>query len=295
MIWSVVLANGTPYLVSLGLPASLTALAWMAGPLCGIIGQPFVGVLSDNYTGRYGRRRPFILLGAISVFLSILFLANIAQLVSAVSTVSGLGERAREILVALLALLAILALNLSIQPLQMGMRALIVDIFPQVRQSRANAWASYWVGCGNIIGYSSGLFSLPQILGLHSWTQFQCLCLVACLALAVTVGIGCAVVKEERMRTSSRRRSKGSLAFAGIYRSLRKRYTDMGSRTRSICAIQFFSWMAWFPFLYYGSTYASELCTSTSTRLRDCESLTTSSLPRPRRAISHDCLHDCRS
>ncbi|KAF2648521.1 MFS general substrate transporter [Lophiostoma macrostomum CBS 122681] len=261
MIWSVVLANGTPYLLSLGLPASLTALTWMAGPLCGIFGQPIFGVLSDNHAGKYGRRRPFILLGAVCVMLSVVCLASIAPLASAISTIFALSESAHDTLVALLALATILALNLSIQPLQMGMRALIVDLFPQTRQSRANTWASYWVGCGNIVGYSSGLVTLPQMLRLRSWTQFQCLCLVACLALCVTVGIGCAVVKEKRMckSSSSWRRREGSVGVAGIYRRLRGTYANMSSRTRSVCTVQFFSWMAWFPFLYYGSTYASEL------------------------------------
>ncbi|KAJ8330675.1 hypothetical protein O5D80_001188 [Batrachochytrium dendrobatidis] len=58
---TVELAYGTPYLLSLGLAKSLTALVWIAGPLSGILIQPIVGVYSDRSTFQYGRRRPFIL------------------------------------------------------------------------------------------------------------------------------------------------------------------------------------------------------------------------------------------
>ena len=59
--WTVELAFGTPYLLSLGLPTYLTAMVWLAGPLAGLVIQPLIGVYSDNSTHRLGRRRPFMM------------------------------------------------------------------------------------------------------------------------------------------------------------------------------------------------------------------------------------------
>lgn len=84
--------TGTPYLLSLGLTKSSMSLVWIAGPLSGsfrwerrlspqshsssdqkgLLMQPIVGVLSDRCTSRFGRRRPFLIIGSIIVTFSLL-------------------------------------------------------------------------------------------------------------------------------------------------------------------------------------------------------------------------------
>ncbi|RUS14125.1 hypothetical protein BC938DRAFT_477523, partial [Jimgerdemannia flammicorona] len=67
---------GTPYLTgSLELSKELTALVWLAGPLSGLIIQPLIGALSDRSTSRFGRRRPYIIFGAVLVCLAMLGVA----------------------------------------------------------------------------------------------------------------------------------------------------------------------------------------------------------------------------
>lgn len=73
--WSVELSNGSPYLLSLGLSKSLMALVWIAGPLSGTLVQPYVGMLSDNCRISWGRRKPFMLGGAIATATSLMFLS----------------------------------------------------------------------------------------------------------------------------------------------------------------------------------------------------------------------------
>ena len=73
--WCVELANGTPYLLSLGLSKSLMALVWIAGPLSGTLVQPYVGILSDNSRIRWGKRKPFMIGGTLATIISLLALA----------------------------------------------------------------------------------------------------------------------------------------------------------------------------------------------------------------------------
>lgn len=73
--WSVELSNGSPYLLSLGLSKDLMALVWIAGPLTGTLVQPYVGMLSDNCRVSWGKRKPFMLGGAVATAISLMVLA----------------------------------------------------------------------------------------------------------------------------------------------------------------------------------------------------------------------------
>jgi solute carrier family 45 protein 1/2/4 len=68
------MADCTPYLLQLGLTKSKTSLVWIAGPLSGLIMQPIVGVIADRSTSKYGRRRPFMVLGSLLVAACLLVL-----------------------------------------------------------------------------------------------------------------------------------------------------------------------------------------------------------------------------
>jgi solute carrier family 45 protein 1/2/4 len=64
----------TPYLLALGLSKSRLSLVWLAGPLGGLLIQPIIGMISDKSRSRYGRRRPFMMAGAISSAICMLIL-----------------------------------------------------------------------------------------------------------------------------------------------------------------------------------------------------------------------------
>ena len=57
--------NMTPIYSYLGANADQIPLLNLAGPMTGLIIQPIVGAMSDKTTSRFGRRRPFFLIGAI--------------------------------------------------------------------------------------------------------------------------------------------------------------------------------------------------------------------------------------
>lgn len=71
----------TPYLLQLGLTKSRTSLVWIAGPLSGLIIHPLIGVIADRSRSRWGRRRPFMLGGALIVAFCLLLLGWTSEVV----------------------------------------------------------------------------------------------------------------------------------------------------------------------------------------------------------------------
>ena len=112
-----------PYLVDIYAPADWknTALSAMrtAGLIIAMLVQPAAGLVSDRSTSRFGRRRPFILIGAV---LDLVFLAAI-----------GLSWNYWTLLVAVL--LIQFSSNISHGPLQ----GLIPDLVPEDQRGRASA------------------------------------------------------------------------------------------------------------------------------------------------------------
>ena len=247
-----------PFLVSLGLSNSLTALVWIAAPLSGMLVQPLVGILSDRSRIKWGRRRPFIIGGTLGVVISMLILAWIENIfgVSSQVLVSEGSPKPKRSLILSFAVSLIYILNISIQPLQAGLRTLIVENCPRHQQSEASAWAGGMTGIGNIIGYLSGFTALPSLLNLEHWTQFQCLCIIASLSLMITTTMSCSIIERDPYSRSLDQSEQGGVI--AVFKDLIKTYRTMPARVRKVCHIQFCAWMGWFPFLYYSTTYVGE-------------------------------------
>ena len=65
-------ANMSPIYAYLGAEGKDLPYLWLAGPMTGLLVQPIIGALSDRTTGRWGRRTPYFLIGAILCSLGLL-------------------------------------------------------------------------------------------------------------------------------------------------------------------------------------------------------------------------------
>ena len=65
------LGQMSPMLESLGSDPRLTGIIWCAGPLSGLVIQPLSGMFSDTSHSRFGRRRPYLLVGMLAMALSL--------------------------------------------------------------------------------------------------------------------------------------------------------------------------------------------------------------------------------
>lgn len=141
---------------------------------------------------------------------------------------------------------------------QAAIRAFIVDCAPAHQQEPANAWASRLTGAGNIIGYILGYMDLPKVFPIFGNTQFKVLCLIASFSLGVTLSVSCLTIKERDPRLDGPA-PPGGMGLISFFKGVWKSIRNLPPQIRKVCEVQLAAWIAWFPFLYYSTTYIGQL------------------------------------
>lgn len=262
IVWSVELSNGSPFLLSLGMSKALVAFVWVAGPVTGVLVQPYIGIKSDRCRISWGKRKPFMIAGTLGTVCGSLLLAYAKELMS---IFGGLSADARydgawRTATIIWATVMMWTLDFCINTVQAAIRAFICDGAPAHQQEVANAWASRMTGIGSVIGYVFGYLNLPQYFGFFGNTQFKALVTIASIALSSTVLISVFTIPERNPQldppSKADSESFGLLAFfKHVFDSIRR----LPRPIRKVCEIQFFHWMGWFPFLFYITTYIGQL------------------------------------
>ena len=129
--WGLQMANMSAIYTYLGANAGEIALLWLAAPVTGVLIQPLIGQASDRTWTRLGRRRPFILGGAILASIALILMPNSPSVWIAAG------------------LLWILdgTINASMQPF----RAMVADNMPEEQSSQGFAVQSLFIGLGGTI------------------------------------------------------------------------------------------------------------------------------------------------
>ncbi len=116
---------------TLGAEIDDIAILWIAAPVTGLLIQPIIGYLSDNTWNRFGRRRPFFMIGAI--------LASIAILIMPNSPVLWFAAGMLWIMDA--------SINVTMEPF----RAFVGDMLPDEQRTRGFAMQSFFIGIGAFV------------------------------------------------------------------------------------------------------------------------------------------------
>ncbi|KAI9368768.1 Sodium/hydrogen exchanger family-domain-containing protein [Aspergillus egyptiacus] len=260
VVWSVELSSGSPYLLSLGMSKALLAFVWIAGPITGTLVQPYVGIRSDNCRISWGKRKPFMVVGGAVTILTLLALAWVKEAVGGVFKIFDGDPKSEGAQITTIAVATIMmwCLDFAINTVQAGIRCFIVDNAPSHQQESANAWASRMTGVGNIIGYILGYINLPKIFPFLGHTRFQILCALASMSLTVTLCISCLYIKERDPRLDGPP-SSGGLGVVAFFRQVFKSIKHLPPQATKVCEVQIASWIGWFPFLFYATTYIGQL------------------------------------
>ncbi|KDN52640.1 MFS general substrate transporter [Tilletiaria anomala UBC 951] len=282
VVWTLELAYGTPFLLSLGMSKEAVSLVWIAGPASGLFVQPVVGALSDADVASKYRRRKFMLFSAGFLCLSTLTLAFASPLSFFLVDVLGVGlgdwdpvrNHAAHYTTQVLSIISFWVLDFALNGLQASSRTLILDISPTSQQTDANAWQGIMSNAGNMLGYLAGWIDLGR-WPLLSWVgggQFRCFSLFSLVTMLLCVGITCASTTEHPKLNTSREHIPVSdgIEIAGtklpLGQKLRKSLQGIWNTTRRlprpvrrICATQAFNFCSWFGFLFYATTYYLEI------------------------------------
>lgn len=134
-------ANISRIFATLGADPHNLSYFWILPPLMGIIVQPIVGTLSDKTWCRFGRRIPYLFVGALVAVLVMCLLPNAGSLGMAVSTAMAFG------LISLMFLDT--SINMAMQPFKM----LVGDMVNEKQKALAYSIQSFLCNAGSLVGY----------------------------------------------------------------------------------------------------------------------------------------------
>ena len=134
-------ANISRIFATLGADPHNLSYFWILPPLMGILVQPIVGTLSDKTWTRFGRRIPYLFVGAAVAVLVMCLLPNSGSLGLTISAAMMFG------LVALMFLDT--SINMAMQPFKM----LVGDMVNEKQKAKAYSIQSFLCNAGSVMGY----------------------------------------------------------------------------------------------------------------------------------------------
>ena len=139
-------ANVSRIFATLGADPHSLSYFWILPPLMGMIVQPLVGFFSDKTWCRFGRRIPYLFIGALVAVIVMCLLPNAGSFSMTVATAMTFG------LVALMFLDT--SINMAMQPFKM----MVGDLVNEQQKAKAYSIQSFLCNAGSIVGYIFPLF-----------------------------------------------------------------------------------------------------------------------------------------
>jgi maltose/moltooligosaccharide transporter len=203
---------------------------WVAAPLTGLLVQPIVGYLSDNtWSPKFGRRKPFFLIGAILASITLFFMPHSPALWIAAGLLWVLDS----------------SINISMEPF----RALVADKLPESQRSNGFVIQTLIIGIGTWI--ASNLPWLVNKLGVTNEAAAGVIPQSVIVAFSVGAFVFFVSILYTIFTTKENppedlnqflNEKKESRFIPDLVISLK----EMPSTMKKLGLIQFFSWFAFF-------------------------------------------------
>jgi maltose/moltooligosaccharide transporter len=203
---------------------------WIAAPLTGLLVQPIIGYLSDNtWSPKFGRRKPFFLIGAVLASITLFFMPHSPALWIAAGLLWVLDS----------------SINISMEPF----RALVADKLPESQRSNGFVIQTLIIGIGTWI--ASNLPWLVNKLGVSNEAAAGVIPQSVVVAFSVGAFVFFASILYTIITTKEdppvdlekfKSEKKESRFIPDLISSLK----EMPSTMKKLGLIQFFSWFAFF-------------------------------------------------
>jgi len=140
-------ANASRILQTFGADVHHLSWFWLVAPITGMIIQPIIGYMSDKTWNRFGRRRPYFLIGAILTSIALILMPNAPHLAKVIAPMFVGGG---------LLMIMDASINISMEPF----RALVADKLPDEQHTLGFSMQTLLIGIGAVVGSW-----LPYMLG----------------------------------------------------------------------------------------------------------------------------------
>ena len=237
--WALQMANMGPIYEFLGAGADQIPLLFLAAPLTGLIVQPIVGYLSDRtWHPRWGRRRPYFLVGAILSSLALVAMPNSSSLWMAAGLLWILDS----------------SINISMEPF----RAFVTDALNEEQRTKGFAMQSLFIGLGSVIA-SALPWMLSHWFGVSNTASKGSIPSNVSVSfyLGAAAFLGCVLYTVLRSREYPpseedlmQPQAKGILN--GV-KEIKDAILQMPVRMRKLALVQFFTWPGLFLMWFYYS------------------------------------------
>lgn len=246
--WQMRIILSGPVTEGLGASPFIYGLIWLAGPFTGMVVQPLVGALSDKTVSPLGRRRPYLLGGALLASLALLIFPNSGGIADGLASLTGLHLPAVTGL--LIAAIMIWVIDACVNVAQGPYRALIPDVVPEEQYSIANSYISLAIGLGSVVAAGTAPF-LKWAFGYQMSIPAQ----FVMAALAFTLGMiwTCITIKESKREHENKQEVvQNNVSF---WQSL-KEFFALSPEVSKICTMQFFTWIGTMCMMIFFTQYA---------------------------------------
>ncbi len=246
--WQMRIILSGPVTEELGASPFLFGLIWLAGPFTGMVVQPVIGALSDKTRTVFGRRRPYLLGGALLSAAALWALPNSSPITDWFSRILHIQLPVWSAL--LFAAIMIWILDACVNIAQGPYRALVPDVVPPEQHSIANSYISLAIGLGSVFAAGAAPF-LKWAFNYQMPITAQFI--MAALAFSLGMLWTCITI-QERTIAADNEEVKENEKF-NIIKSLRD-FFALSPEVGKICWMQFFTWIGTMCMMMYFTQYA---------------------------------------
>ena len=247
--WQMRIILSAPVTEHLGADPFIYGLIWLAGPFTGMVVQPLIGVISDNTKSRFGRRRPYLLGGAIIAAIALWLFPNSGNIADLLVKITGLNLPWWTGL--LVAAIMIWIIDACINIAQGPYRALVPDVVLPEQHAVANSYISLAIGLGSVIAAGVAPF-LKYVC--HYDMPIVAQFIMAALAFTLGMAWTCFTI-EEKSTLYDKSEAGGKVEKQSFWASM-KEFFALSPEVSKICVMQFFTWISMMCLLMYFTDFA---------------------------------------
>ncbi len=249
--WQMRIILSGPVTESFGASPLIFGLIWLAGPITGIVVQPIIGSLSDKTNTRFGKRRPYLFVGAIMASLALWAFPNSAGIAAKLANILHIPMPAFSAL--LIAAIMIWVIDACVNAAQGPYRALVPDIVPQEQHSIANSFLSFAIGLGSVIAAGTAPF-LKYILNYQMSIESQFV--MAALAFSLAMTWTCLTINESKQTQITETKQEDNNVPEPSFAAKLVDFFKSSPEVAKICGVQLFSWIGVMSMFIFFTQYS---------------------------------------